>query len=327
MRDQQHKWNQRWYSDKPVGLFHRFLAKLFAAIYHSRRFLYHIKILKTHRFNKPVLVVGNITVGGGGKTPMVIYLAQQLMAQGLRVGVVSRGYGGQRKVEPMLVTPGADPAASGDEPLLMAKTLKIPVMVARKRAQAVKALIKQHNVDVVVSDDGLQHYAMSRDAEIVMLDNKRQIGNGLLLPAGPLREPAKRLDNVDLIVYKGQVEQGLYYQHEIAQIYQLIQPKNSRDVADFRSQKIIAMAGIARPDSFFSLLADNGLAVLKQPKPDHHVFQADDFSDEQMTLITEKDAVKCAGIKNPNIWVVKTRIVPTADTKDALTQLIDKVMS
>jgi len=240
---------------------------------------------------------------------------------------VSRGYGGQRKVEPMLVTPGADPAASGDEPLLMAKTLHVPVMVAKKRVQAVKALITQHNVDVVVSDDGLQHYAMGRDADILMLDSRRQIGNGLLLPAGPLREPPQRLEDMDLVIYKGEVASSLYYRHEIDSIYQLNQPKNMRSVADFRSQKIIAMAGIASPNSFFSLLADNGLAVLKQPKPDHHVFQATDFSEQNITLITEKDAVKCGDIQNPHIWVVKTRIVPTEATAAALDDLIEQVMS
>lgn len=327
MTDRDQKWNQRWYGNQPVGLFYRILANLFAVIYHSRRFFYRIKLLKTHRFKKPVIVVGNITVGGGGKTPMVIYLAQQLKSKGHRVGVVSRGYGGQRKVEPMLVTAGANPIASGDEPLLMAKTLQIPVMVAKKRAQAVKMLITQHNVDVVVSDDGLQHYAMGRDAEIVMLDSRRQIGNGLLLPAGPLREPIQRLQDVDLVVYKGAVNEGLNYQHEIEHIYQLNHPKNIRSVADFRSQKIIAMAGIASPDSFFSLLADNGLAVLKQPKPDHHVFQVDDFSDEHITLITEKDAVKCGAIQNPCIWVVKTRIIPSRETDLALNQLIEQVMT
>ncbi len=327
MSNHQHKWNERWYGEKPVGLFYRILALLFAAIYHSRRFLYRIKLLRTHRFKKPVIVVGNITVGGGGKTPMVIYLAQRLKARGHRVGVVSRGYGGQRKVEPMLVTPGADPAASGDEPLLMAKTLHVPVMVAKKRVQAVKALITQHNVDVVVSDDGLQHYAMGRDADILMLDSRRQIGNGLLLPAGPLREPPQRLEDMDLVIYKGEVASSLYYRHEIDSIYQLNQPKNMRSVADFRSQKIIAMAGIASPNSFFSLLADNGLAVLKQPKPDHHVFQATDFSEQNITLITEKDAVKCGDIQNPHIWVVKTRIVPTEATAAALDDLIEQVMS
>jgi len=327
MRNQQEIWNQRWYGDKPVGFFYRFLASLFTAIYHTRRFLYRIKLFKTHHFKKPVIVIGNITVGGGGKTPMVIFLAQQLMSKGHKVGVVSRGYGGQRKVEPMLVTPGADPVASGDEPLLIAKSLKIPVMVAKKRAQAVRTLIEQHNIDVVLSDDGLQHYAMARDAEIIMLDNKRQLGNGQLLPAGPLREPTERLQQADLIVYKGQVDDGLYYWHEIDCIYQLNQPKNIRSVVDFRSQKIIAMAGIARPNSFFRVLADNGLAVLKQPKPDHHVFQAADFSEEHMTLITEKDAVKCADIKNPQVWVVKTRIVATAETVVALEKLIEQVMS
>src|SRR5690554_2487242 len=327
MNKKQQKIYDRWYGSAPVSGWQRFLAGLFLVLTAIRRKLYRYKLFKTHQFKVPVIVIGNITVGGGGKTPLVIWLAQRLQQQGYQPGIVSRGYGGQRKVEPMLVTPGADPAASGDEPLLMAKTLHVPVMVAKKRVQAVKALITQHNVDVVVSDDGLQHYAMGRDADILMLDSRRQIGNGLLLPAGPLREPPQRLEDMDLVIYKGEVASSLYYRHEIDSIYQLNQPKNMRSVADFRSQKIIAMAGIASPNSFFSLLADNGLAVLKQPKPDHHVFQATDFSEQNITLITEKDAVKCGDIQNPHIWVVKTRIVPTEATAAALDDLIEQVMS
>ncbi len=327
MKTSDSQWNQRWYGDKKPALMYRLLAALFAALSGFRRALYRWKIFKTHHFKVPVIVVGNITVGGGGKTPMVIYLARQLLNKGRRVGIVSRGYGGQRKVEPMLVTPGADAAASGDEPLLMAKTLNIPVVVGKNRAQAVKTLIRQHSVDVVLSDDGLQHVAMGRDAEIVMLDADRQLGNGYLLPAGPLREKPERLEQADLVVYKGEGAGELFYTHHIDCIYRLNQPKNTRSIDSLRSQKIIAMAGIANPEGFFNMLSAKGLAVVKQPKADHHVFTADDFSDEYVTLITEKDAVKCANIQHADVWVVKSRIEPSPKTIEAIETLFNRVLS
>ncbi|KAA3642673.1 MAG: tetraacyldisaccharide 4'-kinase [Proteobacteria bacterium] len=327
MKRQQDQWNQRWYGDQPPALFYRLLAAIYAALSGFRRFLYRSKIFRTQRFSVPVIVVGNITVGGGGKTPMVIYLAQRLLARGLRVGIVSRGYGGQRKVEPMLVTSGADAAASGDEPLLMAKSLSMPIMVAKKRSKAVKALINQHHVEVVLSDDGLQHYAMGRAAEIVMLDADRLLGNGHLLPAGPLRETSERLKQADLVIYKGEMAGELYYQHHIECIYRLNQPKTTRSIDSLRSQKIMAMAGVANPEGFFKMLAANGLAVVKQPKGDHHVFTDADFSDQYVTLITEKDAVKCTAIQQPDVWVVKTRIEPSAKTVEAIDALLNRVLS
>lgn len=327
MKSPDDHWNQRWYGDKPPALIYRLLASVFGALSGVRRLFYRLKIIKTQRFSVPVIVVGNITVGGGGKTPMVIYLAQLLQTGGRRVGIVSRGYGGQRKVEPMLVTPGADAAASGDEPLLMAKTLNLPVIVAKKRSQAVQTLISQHHVDVVLSDDGLQHYGMGRDAEIVMLDADRQLGNGYLLPAGPLREKPERLNQADLVIYKGEGAGDLFYQHRIDCIYRLNQPKSTRSIESLRSQKIMAMAGIANPEGFFTMLSANGLAVVKQPKADHHVFTDADFSDQYVTLITEKDAVKCAGIQHPDVWVVKTRIELSAKATQAINDLLNRVLS
>ncbi len=255
MNKKQQKIYDRWYGEGPVSGWHRLLARIFLLLTGIRRKLYQFKLFKTHKFKVPVIVIGNITVGGGGKTPMVIWLAQRLKDQGYHPGIVSRGYGGVRKVEPMLVTPGADPVASGDEPLLMSKSVAVPVMVAKKRSQAVKMLIKNHSVDVVLADDGLQHLAMSRQAEIVMMDAGRGIGNGQLLPAGPLREPAIKLQRVDLVVYKGEKTDCHYYRHEIDVIYQLNRPSKTRSIASLRNQKIMAVAGIAHPDSFFKMLA------------------------------------------------------------------------
>lgn len=327
MNKKQQKIYDRWYGSAPVSGWQRFLAGLFLVLTAIRRKLYRYKLFKTHQFRVPVIVIGNITVGGGGKTPLVIWLAQRLQQQGYQPGIVSRGYGGVRKVEPMLVTPGADPAASGDEPLLMAKSVAVPVMVAKKRSQAVNQLIANHSVDIILADDGLQHLAMDRQAEIIMMDAGRGIGNGLLLPAGPLREPIIKLQHVDLIIYKGKKADCHYYNHEIEQIYQLNKPRKTRTIDSLRNQKIIAVAGIAHPDSFFKMLAANGVAVVKQPKPDHYSYSAADFPDNELILMTEKDAIKCADIEHPDAWVVKTRIVVKPETVKAIDKLIQKVMS
>lgn len=327
MTKKQQKIYDRWYGAAPVSGWQRLLARIFLLLTGIRRKLYQFKLFKTHKFKVPVIVIGNITVGGGGKTPLVIWLAQRLKAQGYRPGIVSRGYGGVRKVEPMLVTPGADPVASGDEPLLMAKSVAVPVMVAKKRRQAVKMLITNHSVDIVLADDGLQHLAMDRQAEIVMMDAGRGMGNGQLLPAGPLREPAAKLQQVDLVIYKGEKTDCHYYTHVIDEIYQLNKPSKTRSIASLRNQKITAIAGIAHPDSFFKMLAANGLAVVKQPKPDHHSYTAADFPEKQLILMTEKDAIKCADIVHPDAWVVKTRIVVQPETIEALDELIQKVMT
>ena len=323
------KIRQRWYGGGKVSGIARLGAKFFSVIVGFRKWLYSIGLKKTHRLNVPVIVVGNITAGGGGKTPMVIWLAQHLKAQGYKPGIISRGYGGKRKVEPMFVTANANPAASGDEPLLMAKKTKLPVMVGKDRVKAGKMLIKNYSVNVIVADDGLQHLGLGRDAEIVMLDAKWRTGNHLMLPAGPLREPLERLNAVDLVVFKGYMDNQHHYDFEIETIHQLNHPSVVKEFADFRNKKVVAMAGIANPDSFFSLLAAAGMAIVKQPLPDHHDLTAADFEPHEDTfvLITEKDAVKCEHMNLSHVWVVKMKINLPEETIAALDDVIQKVMS
>ena len=320
---------QRWYGDGPIHWWHKLGTWLFSRVVAVRQWLFRVGLKRTHQLGVPVIVVGNITAGGGGKTPMVIWLAQHLQSMGYKPGIVSRGYGGKRKVEPMFVTANANPAASGDEPLLMAKKTQLPVMVGKDRVKAGRLLIKNYSVNVIVADDGLQHLAMGRDAEIVMLDARWRTGNHQMIPSGPLREPLERLNSVDLVVFKGHMADQHHYEIGLAGIHQLNHPSVTRDLTEFRSQKVVAMAGIANPDSFFSLLAAAGMAIVKQPLPDHHDISEADFAEHEGTavLITEKDAVKCENMNLPNVWVVKMALQMPPATEQALDDLIQRVMS
>ncbi len=323
------KIRKRWYGGGDVSGMAKLGAKVFGWIVSTRKNMYAMGLRKTHKLKVPVIVVGNITAGGGGKTPMVIWLASHLKSMGYRPGIVSRGYGGKRKVEPMFVTANANPTASGDEPLLMAKNTGLPVMVGKDRVKAAKALINSYSVNVIVADDGMQHLAMGRDAEIVMLDAKWRTGNHQMIPAGPLREPLERLNDVDLVVFKGAFENQHHYELEIDEIHQLNHQKQTKDLAEFRNQKVVAMAGIANPDGFFNSLSKAGIPIIKTPLPDHHDFSEADFTPhaENMILMTEKDAVKCEHLQLPNVWVVKVKVKMPETTEAAINQLIEKVMS
>ena len=318
----------RWYGNGKVSWWHLLGTKFFSFVVATRKRLYKLGLLKVHRLKVPVIVVGNITAGGGGKTPMVIWLAAHLKSLGYRPGIISRGYGGKRKVEPMFVTANANPSATGDEPLLMAKKTQLPVMVGKDRVKAAKALIQNYPVNVLIADDGMQHLALGRDAEIVMLDAKWRTGNHMMIPAGPLREPLERLNSVDLVVFKGMIEKQHHYDFAIEAIHQLNHVNEFKDVADFRNKKIVAMAGIANPDSFFSLLSAAGMAIVKQPLPDHHELSEADFEPHQDTLvlITEKDAVKCEHMNFSHVWVVKMQVVVPDNTQQAINELIERVM-
>lgn len=322
------KIRKRWYGGGKVSGMAKFGAKIFSGLVATRKKLYAIGVKKTHKLKVPVIVIGNITAGGGGKTPMVIWLSKHLKSLGYRPGIVSRGYGGKRKVEPMFVTANANPAASGDEPLLMAKNTGLPVMVGKDRVKAAKALINSYSVNVIVADDGMQHLALGRDAEIVMLDAKWRTGNHQMIPAGPLREPLERLNDVDLVVFKGPFENQHHYCLEIDEIYQLNHHKKTKEITSFRNQKVVAIAGIANPEGFFNSLSQAGIAVVKTPYPDHYEFNENDFTGYQdnLILMTEKDAVKCEHMQLPNVWVVKVKVKMPEATEQAINQLIEKVM-
>ncbi|MFP4080620.1 MAG: tetraacyldisaccharide 4'-kinase [Ectothiorhodospira sp.] len=280
---------------------------------------------------RAILVVGNLTVGGTGKTPMVIWLCRWLKEHGYRPGVVSRGYGGRARHWPQAVTPGSDPAQVGDEPVLIATRSGCPVYVDPNRRRAALALLAQHPCDVIVADDGLQHHALARDLEIVMVDGARRFGNGLCLPAGPLREPLGRLQEVDFRVATGMPGPGEYAMtltgHRALAVGD---PGRTRPLEAFRGQRVHALAGIGHPPRFFDMLAGHGLEVMPHPFPDHHAFTPGEirFGDGLPVLMTEKDAVKCRQIAGPEHWFVPVSAVPGPALEKAVlgaVQAVDRI--
>jgi tetraacyldisaccharide 4'-kinase len=317
-----------WYKGAPIPLRYLLLSKIFKWVAGLRKKLYTIGFFKTHKVKCPVVIVGNISVGGVGKTPFVIWLVNQLIANGKKVGVISRGYGGKREHEPLLVIPQTSPKASGDEPLLIAKHTEAPVFVGKNRVKAANKLIRDYRVDIIISDDGLQHYALQRDLELALIDAKFGLGNEKLLPAGPLREEISRLDSVDMVVYKGKRLESHYFEYQPLMVYALGNIKKQRSIESFRNQHINAIAGIAHPDSFFNMLSEYGLAVVKNPLNDHEKLTEDHFKfdNNDPIFITEKDAVKCIELKIENVWVVVLKLVPKEETKIEVMKLVSGLM-
>ncbi|MGZ8290993.1 MAG: tetraacyldisaccharide 4'-kinase [Telluria sp.] len=293
----------------PLSLLFRMLAALRVRLFKSG-------VLASTRLPVPVVVVGNIFIGGTGKTPLTIWLVEALRAAGFTPGIISRGHGGEGG-SPRAVTPASNAREVGDEPLLMARRTGCPVVVGRKRAEAGQALLAAHPaVDVLVADDGLQHYALQRDIEVVLFDG-RGAGNGWLLPAGPLREPPSRRRDFT-VVNAPQLTPGLVrsvggrpFQMRLAGEYAEPLAGGERvALASLAGRRLVAAAGIGNPKRFFDMLRGAGLAFSELPLPDHHDFLDNPFAgvDADVILITEKDAVKCGQIENlvgdPRIWVV-----------------------
>jgi len=295
------------------------LSTLFAAVSGLRRLAYRYGWLRTVSVGVPVIVVGNITAGGSGKTPLVIWLANWLRSQGHRPGVISRGYGGTARGCVEVQTDSA-PAWVGDEPALIRLKTEAPVVIGRDRAGAACMLRAQHpEVDVIVSDDGLQHYRLHRDIELAVIDAATGLGNGWLLPAGPLREPRGRLLDVDAVV---QVVRGAVQPHALdsvvswradfstVQAYRLNAPQERKMMRDLPRHDWLAVTGIGQPQGFFAMLDAHGLRYRPRAFPDHHVFRPADIPAGEAVLMTEKDAVKCRGFAGPDWWVVELDVTP-----------------
>ncbi len=272
----------------------------------------------------PVLVVGNITLGGTGKTPLVIELGRALGARGLRVAVISRGYGARPPEQPWPVTAYSDPAQCGDEPLLIAREAGVAVTIDADRARALAWTLERDAPDLVISDDGLQHYGMPRTAELAVVDGETGLGNARCLPAGPLREPAQRLEDVDWLVTRGTSAQW-------PSAWTLtLEPGNpvhactgdtlSAQAFRARYPRVHAVAGIGRPEQFFHALRQQGLDVIEHPRPDHHRFHPRelDGDDDLPVVVTSKDAVKCRSDRSEHLWVWPAR----ARVSDALVEAI-----
>lgn len=295
---------KHWYSPQAPLLWLP-VSWLFLFLVAIRRGLYKACILPSQRLPVPVIVVGNINVGGTGKTPMVAWLVNLLKQQGYRPGVITRGYGGQAKHWPQQVHPDSDPFIVGDEPVLLAQRCACPVAAAPDRVAAAKSLLQYSNCNIVVADDGLQHYRLRRDIEVVVVDGERRFGNGQCLPAGPLREPVSRLKSVDFVIANGLAKQGEFAMTlvpgELVAVHDM-QTKMGLDVLE--SKRVHAVAGIGNPARFFELLKKHGLDVIEHAFPDHYQFDASDigFDDELPVLMTEKDAVKCRRFARENTW-------------------------
>lgn len=297
---------ETWYGEPPRGRWLQPLAWLFSGIVSARRALYACGMYRSYRSTRPVIVVGNLTVGGTGKTPFVIWLARQLAARGLKVGIVSRGYrgaGGPAR----RVTRDDTAATAGDEPLLLFQRLGRPVAIGARRSEAVRFL--EPDCDVIVCDDGLQHYALARDVEVAVVDGARRFGNGRLLPAGPLREPLTRLSEVDAVVVNGAgfdlpgaVRMSLVPSAVIA-----VGGQARRALEDFSGQSVVAVAAIGHPGRFFALLRAHGLRLQERALPDHAAWTpaSAGAGEGRPVLMTEKDAVKCTGPGWQDAWYVE----------------------
>lgn len=278
--------------------------RCFAAI---RREMYHVGLLKSTKFPVPVIVVGNIYIGGTGKTPVVIALVEALKQAGFHPGVVSRGYKAKCRDFPHIVSVNDLASMVGDEPLLMVRRTQCPMVIAPKRPQAVAALLDNFpECDVVVTDDGLQHYALQRDIEIAVLDADRHFGNGFCLPAGPLREPVSRLHTVDYVITNGAAEYENTFKINIKalEFINLLDPSKRESANFFKKQLVNAVSGIGSPQRFYRTLRSLGLIVSENTFTDHHAYTKDDFEHLQKNpiIMTEKDAVKCAGFATESMW-------------------------
>ncbi|MGH8116913.1 MAG: tetraacyldisaccharide 4'-kinase [Rhodanobacteraceae bacterium] len=329
---------RRWYaSEAPLAWWTLPLAGLYGGVTGLRRALYRHGVMRATRLPVPVAVVGNISVGGTGKTPLVIALVEALRARGFKPGVVSRGHGGSAR-GPMLLDASPDPAIVGDEPALIRLRTGIPVAVGAKRAAAARLLLGE-GVEVILADDGLQHYALARDVEICVVDGARGFGNGWLLPAGPLREPRTRLRDVNFVVCNvgeadaramptasGKTPNDRCLDAAIAMRVRVGEARSlrsgeARPLARFAATRVHAVAGIGNPARFFAALRAIGVVPVEHAFTDHHHYAvADlDFGDGMPVLMTEKDAVKCRAFAQDGWWSVPVTAVLPESFLDAFT--------
>ena len=318
-----------WYQDHFIGAALTPLAMLFIDIVKCRRWLYKIGVFKSEAMPVPVVMIGNITVGGTGKTPLTIYLANLLKNEGYRVGIISRGYGGKTDVK--MVTQTSKASDVGDEALLLVKQTQCPMAVGVNRVAAAHFLLKHAPCDVILSDDGLQHYALKRDIEIAVIDGERRFGNSVCLPAGPLREPIERLNTVDFVVVNGKKQTDMAW-HEWEM--ELIDDNavnlltgETKPLRDFSLFPCHAVAGIGNPARFFAQLDKAGITErIDHSFPDHHVFLPKEINfNHQLVLMTEKDAVKCQAFATENHWFVPISAqLPAEFTQQFLTLLHTK---
>lgn len=309
-----------WYGGSPMVWVLVPFSWIYAAVVACRQFLYRKKVFRSYSVAAPLIVVGNVTVGGTGKTPLTIWLAKALREKGMSPGIVSRGYRGKVGSLPVEALPDSDPAIVGDEAILLARKSGCPVVVHPERVAAATRAIEL-GADVIIADDGLQHYRLSRDFEIAVIDGHRGFGNGRLLPAGPLRENPRRLDSVDKVaVQRRAVEASevlrrssdrppVHFDLTPVSIRRLDGSETAR-IENLAGQKVHAIAGIGNPERFFRLLESSGMLVKRHPLPDHADISPDDisFDDDLAIVMTAKDAVKCRFPEAGRCWCVEVNV-------------------
>lgn len=325
------RWLEKlWYPDKISfwSILYMPFDILLGVLVYLRRFFYSVGIFSSWQSPAPVIVVGNITVGGTGKTPLVIWLAQQLKSKGYTPGIISRGYGGSVQ-EITAVDICADPKEVGDEPLLIARRTFCPVWVGKNRPAVIRALLRSNpQCDVIISDDGLQHYAMKRTFEIVVVDGERNYGNCAMIPFGPMREPIWRANEVDAIVINGGEADywaGEYLMRLNGSTFHLLNDASKTAKAnDFQGLNVHAVAGIGNPTRFFNHLRRLGLVFTEQAFPDHYPYSAGDLNiaGVDVIIMTEKDAVKCLGFALDNAWVLPVEVEVISGLED---KIIEKI--
>ncbi|MBN4059869.1 MAG: tetraacyldisaccharide 4'-kinase [SAR86 cluster bacterium] len=333
-----------WYGDSAISWL-KPVSALFSLISRVRRKRYTSGRKKAYRASVPLIIVGNITVGGTGKTPLIVYLAKQLLHAGYRPGIVSRGYGSKAPSYPFHVKKDSPVNHSGDEALVVARNTECPVVIAADRAEAVKSLEQHYDCNVILSDDGMQHYAIARDIEIAVVDGRRGFGNGELLPAGPLREKPERLNEVDYIICNGECNLSFnkpaymmtlkprhlchllsgemfpipHIVEEMAKSREANQTTDTDAASDenltgpssVARHKVHAIAGIGNPERFFSSLCDCGFDIISHVFDDHHAYSLQDisFNDDYEIIMTEKDAVKCVDFARKIDWYLRVDAV------------------
>jgi tetraacyldisaccharide 4'-kinase len=317
-----------WYAGAPVPAPLAWLESLYRILIDLRRRLYAAGLLRSVRLPVPVVIVGNLTVGGTGKTPLVAALGAELRQRGWQPGIALRGYRG-RIARACLLPSDADPRDFGDEAVLLARSTGLPVAIGRARAQAATVLLRQ-GCNVVVCDDGLQHWALARDLEVLVVDGERRFGNGRLLPAGPLREDPSRAERVDFtVVNGGSLRTGEYLMQVSGQrAMSLDGAPRAIALASLAGRVVHAVAGIGRPERFFRMLEAQGIVVHRHPYPDHHDFDGSEFAfgDDLPVLVTEKDAVKCARYADPRMLVVPVEADLPAAFLDSLNGALHEIV-
>jgi len=319
-----------WYGESVAAVLLQPAAYLFQAIVALRRWAYRRGLLAREAVSVPIVVIGNITVGGTGKTPLVAWLVRQLGEAGYRPGIVSRGYGGSANRFPRLVNTNSSLADVGDEALVLARQTQAPICIGVDRVAAARHLLAEANVNIIISDDGLQHYRLARDFEIAVLDGDRMLGNGRLLPAGPLREPSGRLREVDLVFVNGEVDYPAGYSFKLvpANAIELNTSKES-NLQEFRGKRVWAVAGIGNPQRFRKMLESFGIEPIDVDIPDHGGISLEALRQEEAypILMTEKDAVKYFTDPVPDAWYVPITVKMPIQAQNAVMNGIQEIMN